>query len=380
MSVRIATFNVENLMARFDFSGWRNLMRRDRSISGHDIKSERDYKLLEQARVIAYEDDARQMTALAVADCHADILCLQEVEDLDTLESFEHNYLLPMTGLSYPQKVWIEGNDGRGIDVAVMAREETANGEPIEILAVKSHAKSTFADLHVHNQRLAEMGFEAHERLFRRDCLEIDLKIDGKRMTLFTCHFKSMGTGRDGLTGREYTMPMRMAEAQGVRNIIENKFGADRAPNMRWLICGDLNDYTERLVISGSKHSGYKFKHMREGHSGVDPLLRDGFSVDLIKRRDEDNRWTLYFAAGESRDSRNPESRPMRHLVQLDYLLASPKLAAKNERALPHIVRQGQPHRAVFPPDQDVDRYPRTGWDRPKASDHCPVAVTLKIE
>ena len=78
MSVRIATFNVENLMARFDFSGWRNLMRRDRSISGHDIKSERDYQLLEQARVIAYEDDARQMTALAVADCHADILCLQE--------------------------------------------------------------------------------------------------------------------------------------------------------------------------------------------------------------------------------------------------------------------------------------------------------------
>ncbi|MCJ8311128.1 MAG: endonuclease, partial [Rhizobiaceae bacterium] len=51
-----------------------------------------------------------------------------------------------------------------------------------------------------------------------------------------------------------------------------------------------------------------------------------------------------------------------------------------NERALPHIVRQGQPHRAVFPPNQDVDRYPRTGWDRPKASDHCPVAVTLKIE
>ena len=84
-----------------------------------DIKSEQDYKLIEQARVIAYEDDARQMTALAIADCHADIVCLQEVEDLKTLEAFEQNYLLPMTGLTYPQKVWIEGNDGRGIDVAL---------------------------------------------------------------------------------------------------------------------------------------------------------------------------------------------------------------------------------------------------------------------
>ena len=105
MSVRIATFNVENLMARFDFSGWRNNMRRDRSMGARDIKSEQDYKLIEQARVIAYEDDARQMTALAIADCHADIVCLQEVEDLKTLEAFEQNYLLPMTGLTYPQKV-----------------------------------------------------------------------------------------------------------------------------------------------------------------------------------------------------------------------------------------------------------------------------------
>lgn len=379
MSVRIATFNVENLMARFDFSGWRDAMRRDRSLGSREIKSKRDYELLEQARVIAYEDDARQMTALAIADCHADILCLQEVEDLDTLEGFERNYLLPMTGLTYPQKVWIEGNDGRGIDVAVMAREQTANGEPIEVLAVKSYADRTFGDLGVHNQRLEEMGFEADERLFRRDCLEIDLKIDGKRTTLFVSHFKSMGTGRDGLSGRDYTMPVRMAEAQGVRKIISDKFGAHRTAKMRWLICGDLNDYYERLAIDGNKRIGYKFKHLREGHSGVDPLLDDGFAHDLVKRRPEDNRWTLYFAAGESRDTRDPESRPVRHLVQLDYILASPALALSNDRAVPHIIRQGLPHRTVFPAGQDVDRYPRTGWDRPKASDHCPVAVTLKI-
>ena len=274
MSVRIATFNVENLMARFDFSGWRNAMRRDRSISDREIKSKRDYQLLEQARVIAYEDDARQMTALAIADCHADIVCLQEVEDLETLEGFEKNYLLPMTGLVYPQKIWIEGNDGRGIDVAVMARNKTANGEPIEVLAVKSYADRSFGDLGVHNQQLEKMGYEKHEKLFRRDCLEIDLKIDGKRTTLFVCHFKSMGSGREGLSGREYTMPVRLAEAQGVRKIIEDKFGAHRTAQMRWLICGDLNDYTERLAIEGNKRDGYTFQLLGKTYPVLIPWCR----------------------------------------------------------------------------------------------------------
>jgi len=27
-----------------------------------------------------------------------------------------------------------------------------------------------------------------------------------------------------------------------------------------------------------------------------------------------------------------------------------------------------------------VERYPRTGWDRPKASDHCPVVMTLDLK
>lgn len=59
--------------------------------------------------------------------------------------------------------------------------------------------------------------------------------------------------------------------------------------------------------------------------------------------------------------------------------MASPAFAAKNEHAVPDIIRRGQPWRTIFPPEQNVDRYPRTGWDRPKASDHCPVSVTLNM-
>jgi len=64
---------------------------------------------------------------------------------------------------------------------------------------------------------------------------------------------------------------------------------------------------------------------------------------------------------------------------QLDYILLSPALARTNARQMPDIVRNGQPYRTIFPPGQEVERFPRTGWDRPKASDHCPVAITLDM-
>ena len=366
-------------MARFDFSGWKNDRRRDRTIALMDVHSKHQYKALEQARVIAHADDARQMTALALADCQADIVCLQEVENLEALESFEDNYLYRMTGMNYPQKVWVEGNDGRGIDVALMARDETPDGKKIEIEKVTSHRKKTYGEMGLHTQRLEKIGVEADERIFRRDCLEVDIRVGGRRSTIFVCHFKSMGSPRNGMDGRAYTMPVRLAEARCVRKIIEKKFGSERAPKMRWLVCGDLNDYSERLAITGNKDAGYGFQLHREGTCGFEPLLSDGFSDNLIGRRAPDNRWTFYHSAGPVEDLNYPEAREVRHLVQLDYILASPGLAKSNAKALPDIIRNGQPYRTVFPEGQEIERYPRTGWDRPKASDHCPVAVTLEM-
>jgi len=154
MTIRLASFNVENLMARFDFS------------SSHKH---------ERSEVVAHDDDARQMTALAIAECAADIVCLQEVENLETLQKFEDNYLFPMKGLAYKNKVWIEGNDGRGIDVALMARERTAFGEEIEIINVVSHRKATFGKTGVFTDELANMGVDKNSRLYRRDCLEVEI-------------------------------------------------------------------------------------------------------------------------------------------------------------------------------------------------------------
>src|SRR5690606_23571786 len=117
----------------------------------------------------------------------------------------------------------------RGIDVAVMLRSETAHGQPIEFVRMTSHAHITYADLGLHTSELAALGEEPHERIFRRDCLEIDVTIAGRPLTIYSVHFKSMGSPRNGMDGRQATMPIRHAEALAVRHIIEERFGKDHA-------------------------------------------------------------------------------------------------------------------------------------------------------
>lgn len=233
---------------------------------------------------------------------------------------------------------------------------------------MQSHAHLTYADLGLHTPEVVAAGEEPHERIFRRDCLELDLRVDGKPFTLYSVHFKSMGSPRNDLDGREATMPVRIAEAAAVRKIIEARFG-DGAAEKRWAICGDFNDYRERILVGGDAHEGFTFEPVREARSCLDVLLDDGFCHNVGERLPDMERWTLYHTRGPAE----------RHLCQLDYILLSPALARRNASTRPEIVRAGQPFRTPFPPGQAVERYPRIGWDRPKASDHCPVVVELDI-
>jgi Predicted extracellular nuclease len=369
MSLRLATFNVENLMSRFDFTGYRNQLRQDRVLKLFEVKSEEEYRTLEAARTIASTDDTRQLSALAIAEADADIICLQEVDNMDALRAFEYGYLFRMVGHGYMHKYLVEGNDSRGIDVGVMMRETTRDGEKIEVVDVKSHAALTYADLGLFTPELASTR-KPNDKIFKRDCLELDLKVGGKPFTLYVVHFKSMSNGREGLDGRTSTMPVRRAEAVAVRHLIESRFGRDHAARKNFAICGDMNDYQERVIVSGDRRLGYSFTHEDGLASALDVFSHDGFAENVMRRREPLERWTLYHARG-------PEER---HLCQLDYIWLSPSLAQKNAGRMPEVVRGGQPYRTIFPPGQEVDRFPRIGWDRPKASDHCPVVITLDFE
>ena len=325
--LRLTTFNVENMLVRFRFDP-----EEEASLA---TLLDQDDPAARAALVRTYwnilNDEMRVMTALALREMRADVVCLQEVENFQALRAFHDRYLRRLAGLDYPHQILIEGNDGRGIDVAALSRFPFAH--------IATHQTLTFSALRLDKPKIVE---SSRDRIFKRDCLEIEVEIGDKRLPVFVVHFKSMDPAR------ERTREWRQCEAMAVRRIIERRFPDPAAAD--WAIAGDLNDYTE---TDGTADPGH----------GLAPLL-DGFAVDLMKRiADPRERWTHFF----------PDEGAYH---QLDYILVSPALARKNPDAVPRIVRQGLPFRAER---YSGPRFPRAGWDRPKASDHCPVVVDLKL-
>ena len=328
-TIRVATFNVENLLQRFNFHSYGQLSS-ERALRllgvGEDTQ---EYMTLRKSLAISLTDDSRQQTAQAIRDTEADLICLQEVENKAIVDDF-HQFYLNRTGCAhYGWRRCLEGNDKRGIDVAVMSKPR---------IKVTSHAHVTFGDFDLYNNELSQYGLSEGDGIFRRDCLEVTVKVEGKPLSIFVCHFKSMSGGRD------HTRCVREVEAKAVRKIITNAFPDPASAD--WLIVGDLNDYINE-----------------PGH-GLAPLFADGFSFNLLERLPEEKRWTHYYPGGNAKH-------------QIDYILASPALAVKNPLAMPSVIREGQPYRV--PGLAEQSRYPRIGYDRPKASDHCPVAITLKV-
>ncbi|RFB75055.1 endonuclease [Methylovirgula sp. 4M-Z18] len=363
MPIRIATFNVENLFSRFDFSG--RSMRIRRLLGNFAFDDEREYEAARKAFDAVASDDIRQLTALALAETRADVVCLQEVDNEDALNVFNDSYLKPVIrqqfaqaakGLSqderqalaqqfyYDYRHVLPGNDTRGIDVAVMARRE---------VSLRSHTTLTYdylKDLSLDWAALEAIGEPRTKTIFRRDCLEVDLDVGGAPITLYICHFKSMQPLSTHGDARKETAPIRFAEASAVRRIIERRFGA-HAAGANWAICGDFNDY-------------YQIDGVPDAGTSLAPLLQDSFAVNVMERRPVDDRWTHYHSGSDQH-------------AQLDYILLSPRLAAANPDVVPEVIRKGQPYRV--PRLENMPRYPRIGWDRPKASDHCPVVIQIEV-
>jgi endonuclease/exonuclease/phosphatase family metal-dependent hydrolase len=199
--MRIATFNVQNLRLRHP--------------GGEDrLDGARDGDATEDA---ALDPVDRRLTAAVIRDLRADVVALQEVFDAETLDHFHDRVLVPSGVAPYPYRVCLPGNDGRGLDVAVMSR--------VRLGPVESHA----------GLRAADFGLDAPEGagdqpVFRRDCLVVE----AGRLTLFVCHFKAPWPDAAA------SWPVRRREAEAVRRIVEARY--DEPAEALWLIAGDLND------------------------------------------------------------------------------------------------------------------------------------------
>lgn len=301
IQITIATFNCENLFLRFKF-------RDDISQSKIDNAVQNGF-IHDKSLFSSIFEKERRLTASAIKDTNADIIGLQEVENLDTLKSFQSQFVK-----KYPFQYVIDGNDPRLIDVAVLSK--------IEAKFLKTH----------------QFDKNGTKKIFSRDCLEIEYDLNGTPFTLFINHFKSM------LGGRAETMDRRKKQSERVVKIIKDKFG-NNPSNENFAVMGDLNDYLPS--------------------AGLQPLLGQPWLENVVKTRiaNAADQWTHWY------DNDNSVS-------QLDYILLSKKIANNNNAAVPVIIRKGLAQKATA---YTGPRYPGVGPTRPSASDHCPVAITIKI-
>lgn len=271
--------------------------------------------IMEKTLFEVISEEERTLTAQAIKATKADILALQEVESMDTLKNFNSTF---MGNKAYPYKYLMDGNDPRLIDVAVLSR--------IEADYVKTHQ--------------FVRSSKDNSYLFSRDCLELGFTIGGKSFTLFVNHFKSMMGGRDETKAR------REEQAKGVVSILKQTFG-DNISKAHFAVVGDLNDY-------------------KDGNTSLKPLLKHKNLENVIERLPAEEQWTHWWDGAPRGETA---------IRQLDYIFLSSALAAKNSNAQPLIVRNGLAAKAPT----TAKRFEGVGNKRPAASDHCPVAISLKF-
>jgi endonuclease/exonuclease/phosphatase family metal-dependent hydrolase len=311
--VRIATFNVENLFARFRF---------DAAID--PLAAVRDGWDVNETMFRLQDDDSKRLTGETIRAAQADVIALQEVENLDVLKRFRSLYL--GGSRAYPYALSIDGNDPRLIDVAVLSKHPLV------------HFRS-------HQERRSGTSY-----VFSRDCLEVDVRVGARRLTLFVNHLKSMLDKDDPVNGRRRTRIRRLLQCEAVRQIVVDRFGVE-AGSHPFVILGDLNDY---LATD------------EQGETGIRRLVRWRQVEDVVARLPADDRWTHYFPG---------EGPLLAGYKQLDYLLVSRSLAARSG-SRPEIIRKGLPTGATR---YTGPRFEGVGEVIPKASDHCPVVFELEL-
>jgi endonuclease/exonuclease/phosphatase family metal-dependent hydrolase len=316
VSLRLATFNCENLFARFKFKA--NVNPQSALIDGW---------LPNTTFFVINDEVSKRLTGDAIKATNADVIALQEVESHATLRKFRKEYL---GGISkYKYSILVDGNDPRLIDVAVLSKY------PIERV-----------DTHIH-----EWDDELNWYMFPRDCLECEIILpENKSIRLFVNHFKSMLDMEDPCNGRRNTRDNRLHQSKKVKDIVQHEFpGGDG----NFAVLGDFNDYLETD---------------QQGETGIKSLVNWAKVENVVNRKTPAERWTHYYN-GNSQCGHPPSYK------QLDYILLSKSLAENTEDE-PEIIRKGLAKMA--------DRYSGPWFDgigqkKPKASDHCPVVMNIKI-
>lgn len=309
--IRLATFNCENLFARYRFNEGFGMPRDGFAITDiafdlHDMRSKR-------------------ITGQAIYDIDADVVCLQEVDNLPVLDRFHAEFLSKKAPRKYRHRALVDGNDPRHIDVGLLSRH------PIRSMRSYRHLRNA--------ANTAEV--------FSRDCLRAEIEVGGAVLTVYNNHFKSM------MEGRKATRARRMEQAEAMRDILVSDWGAGLDGD--FAVVGDLNDYPEADDPADGPDATT---------AALSALLDHPKLVNVLARLPKPaDRWTHYF-------------KRERAYRQLDYILLSKRLDTASGQPVPGRNLKGLPWRAE---KWQGDRYDDVGEDEPKASDHVPLYVDVTL-
>jgi endonuclease/exonuclease/phosphatase family metal-dependent hydrolase len=170
-----------------------------------------------------------QHLAASIESLNADVIAMEEVENRDYLQRFVDAFL-PNQG--YDNVVLFEGNDMRGIDVALISR--------VPVGPVTSHKYLRFK------------GPDGATQHFQRDLLSVTLEPEGGQpLEVWVVHLKSK---RGGEGDNDPSEAIRLAEAMEIRKLLDERLAKD--PQARIIVTGDFNDTPESKSIQTVLGSG----------------------------------------------------------------------------------------------------------------------------
>lgn len=195
--------------------------------------------------------DSVENTGRVITEVDADVLLTVEVEDRLTLERFNEQVLTDQMGPKkrYPFNMLIDGNDSRGIDVGLFSRRP--------ITAMRSH--------------IFDPDPKTGRPVFSRDCPEFEIELEGgKRLWILGNHFKSKGFGNPTDSANR-----RKAQAKRVAQIYEEA----RKRSAHVVVAGDLNDTPDSVPLKTLLDTGLQDAMSHSSYTGEPGTYETGQSL-----------------------------------------------------------------------------------------------------
>jgi predicted extracellular nuclease len=258
-----------------------------------------------------FSDEQIKFTGKVIKEVDADVQCLVEVESAGTFQRFNTDIL----GSRFSDRIVIDGNDPRGIDIALGAAKS------IPILSARTNI----------------FARDKTGTIFSRDCLEVELGVSKtKRLHVLVNHFKAKDRTAAASDAK------RKRQAAEVSRILKTRYNLKKD----WVIvAGDLNDEPDSKPLAPLMKT-----------PGLENVL------DIVERP-LDDRWTYYYGADKQFNT-------------IDFLLVSEALGKHVRDA--GLERRGMWNLEKLTSGKEKPFKGIDDW-KLAASDHAAVWVDLKL-